>query len=99
VPPTPVAAAARNALAHEGLRAGGGGSIDEAVLYLIVLVGGGLLVGFAFRWWGLIASMGFACFLAYAWELSAEGVPYAVIVGVVASCAVVAGSLLRRALG
>jgi hypothetical protein len=53
-------------------------------LYLIslaVLVGGGLLVGLAFRWWGLIAPVGFA-----------------VIAGLISCCAVVAGSLLRRAL-
>jgi hypothetical protein len=71
------------------------------MLYLIslsVLVGGGLLVGLVFRWWGLIIALGLACFLAYAWELSPEGLTYALIAGLVASCAVVAGSLLRRGL-
>ena len=66
-------------------------------LYLIVLVGGGLLVGFAFRWWGLIAPVGFACFLAYAWEFYSPAVAYAVIAGLISLCGVVAGSLLRRA--
>jgi hypothetical protein len=53
----------------------------EGVLYLIVLLGGGLLVGLAFRWWGLFASVGFACFLAYAWEFYSPAVAYAVIAG------------------
>ena len=80
------------------MRDDGGGPIDEGVLYLIVLLvllGGGLLVGFAFRWWGLIAAVGFACFLAYAWEFYSPAVAYAVIAGLIASCGVVAGSLLR----
>jgi hypothetical protein len=68
------------------------------VISLMVLVGGGLVVGFAFRWWGLLASLGFACFLAYGWEFESEGVAYAIIAGLVASSAVVAGSLLRRGL-
>jgi hypothetical protein len=68
------------------------------VISLSVLVGGGLMVGFVFRWWGLIAALGFACFLAYGWELSAEGLTYALIAGFIASSAVVAGSLLRRRL-
>lgn len=68
------------------------------VISLAVLVGGGLLVGLAFRWWGLLASVGFACFLAYAWEFGSEGRAYAAIAGLIASGAVVAGSLLRRAL-
>jgi hypothetical protein len=44
--------------------------------WVLVLVGiGGLaaLIGFVFRWWGLLACIGFACFLAYAWELEGEG--------------------------
>ena len=41
------------------MRDGGGGPIGECVLYLSVLLGGGLLVGLAFRWWGLIAPVGF----------------------------------------
>ena len=64
----------------------------------MVLVGGGLLVGFAFRWWGLIAPVGFACFLAYAWEFYSPAVAYAVIAALISSGGVVAGSLLRRAL-
>jgi hypothetical protein len=68
-------------------------------LYLIafgVFLGGGLLVGFLFRWWGLFASVGFACFLAYAWQLDPVGITYAAIGCAVASAAVVAGALLRR---
>jgi hypothetical protein len=42
--------------------------VELYVISLAVIVGGGLLVGFAFRWWGLIAPVGFGCFLAYAWE-------------------------------
>lgn len=68
------------------------------MISLAVVVGGGLLVGFAFRWWGLIAPVGFACFLAYAWEFYPPAVAYALIAGLVSSCGVVAGSLLRRAL-
>jgi hypothetical protein len=68
------------------------------VVALIVLVGGGFLVGFAFKWWGLIAAVVLACFLAYAWEFGSEGVAYAVIAGLVASGAVVVGSVMRRAL-
>jgi hypothetical protein len=68
------------------------------VISLAVLVGGGLLVGLALRWWGLIAPVGFACFLAYAWELYSPAVAYAVIAGLISSCGVLAGSLLRRAL-
>ena len=68
------------------------------MISLAVLVGVGVLVVFAFRWLGLIAPVGFACFLAYAWEFYSPAVAYAVIAGLVSSCAVVAGSLLRRAL-
>ena len=68
------------------------------MLYLIVLLGAGFLVGLAFRWWGLITPLGFACFLAYAWEFYSPAVAYAVIAGLIASCGVVVGSLLRRAL-
>ena len=67
------------------------------MLYLSVLLGGGLLVGLAFRWWGLIAPVGFACFLAYAWEFNSPAAAYAVIAGLISCCGVVAGSLLRRA--
>jgi hypothetical protein len=66
------------------------------VIGLAALVGGGLLVGLLFRWWGLLASIGFACFLAYAWELDSLGVVYAAIAGAVASAGVIAGSLMRR---
>ena len=55
-------------------------------------------MGLAFRWWGLIAAVVLACFLAYAWEFGSAGVAYAVIAGLVASGAVVAGSVMRRAL-
>jgi hypothetical protein len=67
-------------------------------LYLLafaVVVGGGLLVGFLFKWWGLLASVGFACFLAYGWEFSSEGVAYPTIAGVLSCGAVVVGSLIR----
>jgi hypothetical protein len=70
-------------------------------LYVIgfaVFVGGGVLVGFVFKWWGLLASIGFPCFLVYAWEFNSEGIAYAAIGGVAASGAVVAGRLLRRRL-
>lgn len=67
------------------------------VLLLLALICGGLVLGLVLRWWGLIACAGFACFLAYGWELSAEGVTYALIAGLIASGAVVAGSLLRAA--
>ena len=70
----------------------------QVSLYLIGLaafIGGGLLVGFVFRWWGLLAPLGFACFLVYAWEFDPEGITYAVVGGLVACGAVIAGSLLR----
>jgi hypothetical protein len=66
------------------------------VISLMVLVSAGLVVGLALSWWGLLASLGFACFLAYAWEFGSEGVAYATIAGLVVSSAVVVGSLLRR---
>ena len=71
-------------------------------MYLVavaVLVGGGLLAGGIFRWWGLVGSVGFAFFLAYAWEFGSEGVTYATIAGVVASLAVIAGVGVRRRVG
>jgi hypothetical protein len=77
---------------------GGRPNVELYVISLAVLVGGGLLVGFVFRWWGLIAPVGFACFLAYAWEFYSPAVAYAVIAGLISCCGVVAGSLLRRAL-
>jgi hypothetical protein len=46
----------------------------------------------------LIAPVGFACFLAYGWEFYSTAIVYAVIVGLISSGGVVAGSLLRRAL-
>ena len=70
-------------------------------LYLIafaVFVSGGLLIGFALKFWGLLAAVGFACFLAYAWEFDPAGIAYAAIGGGTASGAVVVGSLLRRKL-
>jgi hypothetical protein len=67
-------------------------------MVLPMLLGGGLLVGFAFKWWGLIASVGFACFLAYSWEFYSPAVAYGVIAGLLSSCGVVVGSLMRRAL-
>jgi hypothetical protein len=39
----------------------------------------------------LIAPVGFACFFAYAWEFYSPAVAYAVIAGLIASAAVVAG--------
>ena len=66
------------------------------VVALVVLVGGGLLAGGIFRWWGLLGSVGFAFLLAYSWEFGSEGVAYAAIAGVVASLAVVAGIAVRR---
>jgi hypothetical protein len=81
------------------LRKGGRGPIDESVvLYLValaVLGGGGLLVGVVFRWWGLLVSVGFVVFLAFAWEFDSTGVTYALIAGVLASVAVLAGVRLR----
>jgi hypothetical protein len=71
-------------------------------MYLVavaVLVGGGLLAGGIFKGWGLLGSVGFAFFLAYAWEFSSEGVAYATIAGVVASVAVIAGIAVRRQVG
>lgn len=50
------------------------------------------------RWWGLLASVGFACFLAYAWEFDNTGILYALIAGLVSSVAIVAGNLARRSL-
>jgi hypothetical protein len=69
------------------------------VVAVAVLVGGGLLAGGIFKWWGLLASVGFAFFLAYGWEFSSEGVTYATIAGVVASVAVIAGIAVRRRVG
>jgi hypothetical protein len=66
--------------------------------FLAALFGAGLLVGAVLRWWGLIASVGFACFLAYAWEFYSPAVALAVIFGLVVSGGVVAGALLRRRL-
>ena len=57
---------------------------------------GGLIVGALFKWWGLVASLGFAVFLAYQWEFSSEGNTYAAIVGLIASGGVFAGTWLRR---
>lgn len=71
-------------------------------LYLIALVvlgGGGLLVGLVLRWWGLLVSVGFAAFLAFGWEFDPAGVTYALIAGVLASVAVLAGAWLRGRLG
>jgi hypothetical protein len=71
-------------------------------MYLVavaVLVGGGLLAGGIFKWWGLLGSVGFAFFLAYGWEFSSEGVAYATIAGIVASLAVIAGIAVRRQVG
>jgi hypothetical protein len=68
------------------------------LLALALLGGCGILIGVIFRWWGLLAPVGFACFLAYAWELDALGVTYAVIAGCLGSVAVVVGALARRAL-
>jgi hypothetical protein len=69
--------------------------------WFLILVGiGGVaaLVGFFFRWWGLLASAGFACFLAYAWEFDEVGLYYALLVGIVTSVAVIVGSLVRGSL-
>jgi hypothetical protein len=69
--------------------------------WFLILVGiGGVaaLVGFLFRWWGLLASVGFACFLAYAWEFDELGLYYALLVGMVTSVAVIVGSLVRGSL-
>jgi hypothetical protein len=68
------------------------------LILLFGLVGIGLLVGFIFRWWGLLASVGFACFLVYAWEFDNTGIFYALIAGFVSSVAIVAGNLARRRL-
>jgi hypothetical protein len=54
-----------------------------------------VFVGFVFRWWGLLASAGFACFLAYAWKFDEVGLYYALLVGIVTSVAVIVGSLGR----
>ena len=67
-------------------------------LYVIVgavVLGGGLLVGFVFKWWGLLLCVGFACFLAYGWELDPLGITYAVLACGVSSTAVIVGALLR----
>lgn len=68
------------------------------LIAFVVFVGGGLLFGYLVKWWGLLASVGFAVFLMYAWEFSAAGVTYASVGGLVASGAVVTGALLRRRL-
>jgi hypothetical protein len=69
------------------------------VLILFVGVGGvAALVGCIFKWWGLLASLGLACFLAYAWEFDGEGLCYALIVGIVSSVAVLFGSIVRASL-
>lgn len=77
------------------------GEMSWATFYLPVLIvlGGGLLVGALFRWWGLLVPVGFAVFLMYAWEFYGPAVAYAVIAGGVASAGVVTGALLRRRLG
>ena len=69
------------------------------LLALAVLGGGGLLVGLVLRWWGLLASIGFAAFLAFGWEFGPVGLTYAPIAGVLASAAVLAGVWLRGRLG
>ena len=77
------------------------GEMSYATFYLPVLIvlGGGLLVGAPFRWWGLLVPVGFAVFLMYAWESCGPAVAYAVIAGGVTSAGVAAGTLLRRRLG
>jgi hypothetical protein len=65
------------------------------VIALIVFVGGGLVVGFVFRWWGLIVPVAFASFLIYAWEFDPLGITYALIGGITACLAVAAGTLAR----
>jgi hypothetical protein len=74
------------------------GEMSWATFFLPVLIvlGGGLLIGVLFRWWGLLVAVGFAAFLMYAWEFYGPAVAYAVIAGGIASAGVVTGALLRR---
>jgi hypothetical protein len=66
---------------------------------LVVGVGGiAALVGFFLRGWGLLAAAGFVCFLMYVWDYSPEGIFYALLAGMVASVAVVIGTLTRQCL-
>jgi hypothetical protein len=75
-------------------------SVDPYLPEYLILIFGfggvGVLLGFIFGWWGLLASVGVACFFAYAWEFQGEGLFYALIIGMVSSVAIVAGSLVRR---
>lgn len=68
---------------------------DLYLVALAVLGGGGLLVGVVLRWWGLLVSVGFPAFLAFAWEFDPTGLIYALIAGGLASAAVLAGAWLR----
>lgn len=69
--------------------------VGAYALELAVLAGGGLLVGFVLRWWGLVLTLGGAVFLVYAWEFDSSGVAYAAIAAALASAAVIGGALLR----
>jgi hypothetical protein len=66
------------------------------VLAVAVIGGSGMLIGAIFRWWGLLAPVAFACFLAYAWEFTEEGIYFALIAGLLGCAAVTVGALIRR---
>jgi hypothetical protein len=66
------------------------------MLAAAVFLGGGLLAGFVLSWWGLLAAVGFACYLVYATELNPLGIFWALVGGLAACGAVIGGSLLRR---
>jgi hypothetical protein len=70
-------------------------------LYLIsfvILVGGGALVGFALRWWALLAPPILAAALAYGWEFYGPALAYAAIAAFIATLGVALGIIIRSRL-
>ena len=53
-----------------------------------------LVLGFALRWWALIAPP-VVVVLAHGWEFQGEGLAYAAIAGVLAGCGIATGIALR----
>ena len=67
-------------------------------LYIIsvtVLVGGGVVVGFALRRWALLAPFVLAGALAYGWEFYGPALAYAAIAALVAAFGVLLGIVVR----